>query len=319
MESSQTEPRWTSLIIDVSEEHKEALCDLLWTRGAQGISEDHPGLHFTEGNELYVTDEWEVPEPLNPTGSVLLTAWFEAGDSLAALVSEVKTLAASLGDASPTVRTEEAPETDWNASWKKGWEVTPLTDRIFVVPEWLAPPELTEGQHILTLDPGMAFGTGTHETTMLCAELLQDEIARRPGLPLLDVGTGTGILALTGLLLGASTATGVDTDPAAVRVAEDTAEKNQLTARFSARCGSADFSDDRWPLVLGNLLAPLIITLAEELAARTSEDGVLIVSGLLATQAESVVAAMTGAGMTLTERLDRNEWSGLCFRWSPAA
>lgn len=319
MESSPTEPRWTSLIVDVSEEHKEAICHLLWTRGAQGISEDHPGLHFSEGNELYVTDEWEVPEPPNPTDSVQLTAWFEAGDWLRAVAAEVETLGARLSSEPFTVRTEEAPETDWNASWKKGWEVTPLTDRVFVVPEWLDPPELAEGQHILTLDPGMAFGTGTHETTMICAELLQQEIALRPGLPLLDVGTGTGILALAGLLLGASVATGVDTDATAVRVAEDTAEKNHLSGRFTACCGSADFSDDRWPLVLGNLLAPLIITLAASLAARTSEDGLLIVSGLLTTQAESVTAALTGVGMFLTGRVDRNEWSGLCFRWTPTA
>ena len=319
MESSPTEPRWTSLIVDVSEECKEAICDLLWTRGAQGISEDHPGLHFTEGNTLYVTDEWEVPEPSNPTGTVQLTAWFEAKDSFATLAAEVEALAATLSSAPIAVRTETAPDTDWNASWKKGWEVTPLTDRVFVVPEWLDPPELTEGQHVLTLDPGMAFGTGTHETTMICAELLQEEVTLRPGLPVLDVGTGTGILALAGLLLGASTATGVDTDAAAVRVAQETAEKNHLTDRFTARCGSADFSDERWPLVLGNLLAPLIITLADELAARTSEDGLLIVSGLLTTQAESVVTALTGAGMSLTGRRDRNEWSGLCFRWTPAA
>jgi ribosomal protein L11 methyltransferase len=304
-----------SAVLDVSEDHKEAVCDLMWTRGAQGITEDHPGLHFSDDNALYVTDEWEVPEPKNPTGSVQLTAWFEAQESLNLLVRDLGVLWLRLGVVPPEVRIEGAPETDWNAAWKKGWEITPLTDRIFVVPEWLEPPELKEGQYVITLDPGMAFGTGTHETTIICAELLQQELAGRPGMRLLDVGTGTGILAIAGLLLGASSALGVDTDPAAVRVAQETAHKNGLADRFTARCGSADLTDERWPLVVGNLLAPLIITLADQLAARTSEDGLLIVSGLLVTQAKSVIAALEAEGMVLRSRLDRNEWSGLCFEW----
>jgi len=317
VESSPTEPRWLSLIVDVSEAHKEVVCDLLLSRGAQGISEDHPGLHFKDGNELYVTDEWEVPEPSNPTGTVRLTAWFEATESLEPLVTEVQALGERLGAGPLDVRTEDATDTDWNAVWKEGWEVTALTDRIFVVPEWLDPPELAPGQHILTLDPGMAFGTGTHETTIICAELLQRELARRPGLSLLDVGTGTGILAIAGLLLGAESALGVDTDPAAVQVAQDTATKNGVEHRFEVQCGSADLSDVRWPLVLGNLLAPLIIKIADQLAARTAQDGALIVSGLLTSQVATVSAALEEEGMVLDERLDRNEWSGLRFIWDP--
>lgn len=314
MDSSPTDPLWISLVVDVDEDHKEAICDFLLSRGAQGITEDHPGLHFADGNELYVTDEWEVPEPENPTGRVRVTAWFEDLETPDVLAKEVAQHGHSQGAVDLAVEVQSVPLQDWNAVWKEGWEVTHLTERILVVPEWLETPTLTERQLAVVLDPGMAFGTGTHETTMLCAELLQSELEQRPGISLFDVGTGTGILAVAGLLLGASSAVGCDTDPAAVQVATETAEKNGVSDRFEAVEGSADSEDATWPLVVGNLLAPLIKKIGHQLAARTAQDGALIVSGLLTRQVDEVRAALEAEGMEMTTRIDRNEWSALRFR-----
>jgi len=314
MDSSPTDPLWTSLVVDVDEGQKESICDFLLSRGAQGITEDHPGLHFADGNELYVTDEWEVPEPDNPSGRVRLTAWFEDLKTPEVLAKEVTLHGQSQGAVDLAVEVENVPLQDWNALWKEGWKVTHLTERLLVVPEWLETPPLQENQRAIVLDPGMAFGTGTHETTMLCAELLQSELEQRPGISLFDVGTGTGILAVAGLLLGASSAVGCDTDPAAVQVAVDTAQKNGVSDRFEAVEGSADSETGTWPLVVGNLLAPLIKKIGDQLAARTAPDGALIVSGLLTRQVEEVRVALEAEGMEMTARIDRNEWSALRFR-----
>ena len=313
MESSPTDTRWLSLVLDVAEAHKEGICDFLWSHGAQGITEDHPGLHFADGNELYVTDEWQVPEPKNPTGQVQITAWFEGLQHIDLLTSDLVSYGRSQGTGDLTIRVEAVPDQDWNSIWKERWQITRLTQRLLIVPEWLDAPALEADEHVLRLDPGMAFGTGTHETTILCAELLEKEVEKNPGLSILDVGTGTGILAVAGLLLGASRAVGCDTDPAAVRVSTETAEKNGVADRFSAYEGSAGANAERWPLVLGNLLAPLIKKIAADLAARTAEDGALVVSGLLTRQVGEVCAALEAQGMRLTEQVDRNEWSGLRF------
>ena len=313
MGSSPSDTRWLALILSVSEGRKDGFAALLLQRGAQGLSEDHPGLHFEDGNELYVTDDWTVPEPANPTGRVELRAWFRDEDDPSALLEEATSWAAMLGEESFESRVEPVEDRDWNAAWKEQWDCTLLSPRLMVVPDWLEVPELEPGQRALRLDPGLAFGTGTHETTALCAEFVEETLATRPGCRVLDVGTGTGILAVAALLLGADEAVGVDTDPAAVEVARETAQKNGVLQRFVTQRGSADAVEGSWDLVLGNLLAPLIVRLAEPLAARTAPDGSLVVSGLLTHQAEGVIDSLGNQDMKLAERRDRGEWSALRF------
>ena len=313
VESSPTEPSWTSVIVEAPEASAPLVCALLWSVGAQGVSEDHPGLHFDDDNELYVTDEWKVPEPANPTDVVTVTGWFEELVDRSLLEASLADLAERQGLPPLQPRYEGIVNQDWSALWKKGWTVTRFTDRILVVPEWLDVPALEPGEHALVLDPGMAFGTGTHETTRLCAELLQSELESRPNLSVFDVGTGTGILAVAALLLGATDATGCDTDPAALVVSTETAQRNGVADRFECYEGSADSTERRWPLVLGNLLAPLIKTISQDLADRTDEEGALIVSGLLTSQAEGVRESLEAVGMKQTDRLDRGDWSALRF------
>ena len=130
VEFSPTESTWTSVQVEVSEASAPVFCDRLWSLGAEGVTEDHPGLHFAEGNELYVTDEWEVPEPENP-----ITGWFRELSDRTLIRASLAELADKEGLAEATTRFERVAEQDWSALWKEGWTVTRLTDRLLVVPE----------------------------------------------------------------------------------------------------------------------------------------------------------------------------------------
>ena len=273
--------------------------------GATGVQEDHDGLHFGDDGPV-VPERWELPEPVSPTGEVELKAWFGAdadADALAAALVE-----RTAGRVSISTR----PDQDWNETWKRNWTAGRLSPRILVVPGWQEPPERPPGDRILRMDPGQAFGTGTHPTTRACATFLDELLHRSPGLSVLDVGTGTGVLAIAGLLLGASRAAGVDTDPLSVEAARDNAAANGVSDALAVGLGSVEASPEGpWDVVIGNLLAPLLIELAPALVARAAPQGSLLAAGILCDQAGQVIGAFAAAGATVVERRDSGEWVAL--------
>ena len=166
------------------------------------------------------------------------------------------------------------------------------------------------------LDPGMAFGTGMHPTTRGCLALLQ-AIAPMPA-RVLDVGCGSGILAIAALRLGAHRADGLDTDPLAVEATLANAERNGLAGRVTATVGSLpDEPGARYPLILANLVAAVLVDLAPRLAAHLADDGTLLASGIISPKAGAVKAAMQRAGLRVEERLDDGEWVTLRLARAP--
>lgn len=198
---------------------------------------------------------------------------------------------------------------DWTDAWKAGY-VPQRIGRVVIVPSWLEEP-IGPGEVSLGLDPGMAFGTGLHPTTRGCLTLLQ-EISPMPPV-VLDVGSGSGILALAALRLGAERAVCYDTDPLAVEATLANAAANGLADRVAANLGSlpAEPSGEPYPLVLANLVAAVLIDLAESLAAHAARGGALLASGIIATRADEVLAALSAAGFVLDHRLHESEWVSL--------
>jgi len=178
------------------------------------------------------------------------------------------------------------------------------------VPSWLDEP-IGPDEVALRLDPGMAFGTGLHPTTRACLTLLQ-EISSMPPV-VLDVGSGSGILALAALRLGAERTVCYDTDPLAVEATLANAAANGLADRVTAHLGSlpASPTSDPYPLVLANLVAAVLIDLAGALAVHTAQGGTLLASGIIESRANEVLAALTAAGFVLDTRLDDGEWTSL--------
>jgi ribosomal protein L11 methyltransferase len=172
------------------------------------------------------------------------------------------------------------------------------------------------GLRPVILDPGMAFGTGLHPTTRGCLALLQG-LAPMPS-RVLDVGIGSGILAIAALRLGATSVHGVDTDPLAVDAARTNAERNGLGDRVTADAGTLPAAPvERFPLVLANLVAAILVDLAPRLAAHLAPGGVLVASGIIAPRADEVIGAMEGVGLAVQARRDDDEWVSLRLEPAP--
>jgi ribosomal protein L11 methyltransferase len=309
---------WLELNLEVSEELVALAAHALLELGATGTREDHPGLHFgdDQGGPIVSGDprSWTPALPANPTGIVQLTAWFGADRDREALLAAATAALAALGIEPCVPQLSELADRDWNATWKAGFTSFRLSPRIQVVPSWRAGSDLDAGIHTLQLDPGMAFGTGTHFTTAACAQLLDALLASAEAPPraLLDVGTGTGILALVGLLLGVPRAVAVDADPQALTASRENARINGLEYGLDLHLGGPDAAPrERFPIVLANLIAPLLLDLAADLSARLEPGASLIISGILCAQEAEVAASLATFGLQAAERLSDGEWVAL--------
>jgi ribosomal protein L11 methyltransferase len=208
-----------------------------------------------------------------------------------------------------SLQVRSVDEREWTDAWKQGYAAQRIGD-VVIVPSWLE-ERLAPHEVAVQLDPGMAFGTGLHPTTRGCLALLG---SMRP-LParLLDVGCGSGILALAALRLGSERAVCLDTDPIAVQATRANALANALAHRVEVRLGSLPEApvDPPFPLVTANLVASVLVELAGRLAAHTSPGGTLLASGIIGPRAAEVAAALEGGGFVERERLDDGEWVSL--------
>lgn len=198
----------------------------------------------------------------------------------------------------------EVPDQDWLALWREGIEVVIAGD-VEVVPTWLDAATPHTAKHRLVLDPDQAFGSGHHDTTAGCLEAMSalDLVGRS----VLDVGTGTGILAMAAVLAGATNVLAVDIDPNAVDVARRNADAAGLDMQTAV--GSIGGVEGTWDVVLANLLTPTVLALADDLVAATASGGTLVVSGVGAERAPRVATALTEAGMAEVTTTIRGEWS----------
>ena len=204
-------------------------------------------------------------------------------------------------------------EEDWANNWKQYYHTQRIGKRIVVTPSW---EEFTpaDGDVQMRLDPGMAFGTGTHDTTRLCLELLEECVT--PETRILDVGTGSGILSVGGVLLGAPSALGVDIDPVAVKVANENAEINEVTDKTEFVCGDlTDKVHGKFEIVTANIVADVIIRLLGTVKNYLLKGGVLIVSGIIDTRADEVENACHEAGFVTEKRLEHGGWVAIKLRY----
>ena len=201
-------------------------------------------------------------------------------------------------------------EEDWANNWKKYFKPLPVGEKILICPSWET-TENPENRAILSIDPGMAFGTGGHDTTRLVLETLEKYVTE--GVDFLDVGCGSGILSIAACLLGAGRAVGIDIDALAVKTAIENGELNGLTApKYEIRLG--DLAKDvsgKFPVIAANIVADAIIMLSPAIPALLAEDGVYIVSGIIDTREQDVLTALDKCGFSIVERHEHGGW--LCM------
>lgn len=196
---------------------------------------------------------------------------------------------------------------DWETGWKAYYHPLDIGSRLAIVPSW---EEYDTERVVITLDPGMAFGTGTHETTALCLGVLDEQI--HGGERVLDIGTGSGILAIAALKLGASAADGVDIDPMCVRTAGENAALNGVQEHFRVLIGDlSDKAEGLYDVICANIVANAIKMLAPEVPALLAPNGLFVASGIIDTRRDEVIAAVQATGLTVREVREENGWVAL--------
>jgi ribosomal protein L11 methyltransferase len=264
---------WLQLIVESDPEHADAVEDLLLAAGAASVT-----LRDGADQPLFEPPPGETPL----WSSTRVVGLFTADTDLAPVEAELT----ALPGAAPLHRVEALEDRDWTRAWMDHFKPMRFGENLWVVPGGFEAPDPVGVN--LHLDPGLAFGTGTHPTTALCLEWLD----RHPpeGARVVDYGCGSGILALAALLLGAEEVVGVDNDPQALIASRDNATRNGVEGRLRVFAPEA-VPDQPADLLLANILAGPLIELAPRLAALTRTGGGLVLSGILASQAEQVAAA----------------------------
>lgn len=241
-----------------------------------------------------------------------LLAYFPHDAALGGRVEAATAHAARLLGEGAAVAARPLPDVDYVEAWKRGVRATPVAPGIVVAPTW-DPYVERPGEVVIRLDPGMAFGTGAHGSTRLCLGVLA---ARRPSGPVLDLGTGSGILAIAAARLGARRVVAADIDPVATQVARDNVALNRVEDRVEVVTGGIDLVAGRFDAIVANILAGPLLEMAGAVAARLAPRGLVVLAGLLAREAGRVAAAYAAHGLREVERrLEREsealEWAAL--------
>jgi ribosomal protein L11 methyltransferase len=294
--------RWLELSVRADVEAVEAVSEILG-RVAPGTAVRPTRLLRDAGDELAVRDD--------PRAPYVVTAHVPDDDDAAGSIERTERALWHLQafGLRPVGGLEvKAVADDWTDAWREHY-VAQRIGRLVIVPSWADEP-VGEGEVAVRMDPGMAFGTGLHPTTRGCLTLLQ-EIEPMPS-PILDVGCGSGILALAALRLGADAAVAIDTDPIAVAATRSNAGLNGLAQRIEVREGRLPpTASESYPLVVANLVATLLVEMAPRLATHTAPGGTLVAGGIIAPRAEEVRSALTAVGFVVTRAIDDGEWVSL--------
>jgi ribosomal protein L11 methyltransferase len=286
------EQKWYAAEVPVSAESREAIEYGLMEAGALGTE-----TRDADPGHLTVLGYFPAPPEL---------------ETVRAALAEAGRVYGFTPDVALDLKIEEVPDRDWLAEWKQGWQ--PIkTGRFIVAPPWIEPASLgsttgsEEGLIVIRIEPGMAFGTGTHETTRLCLKAIEKHFR---GGSFLDVGTGTGILAIAAAKMFADARIeACDTDAEAIEIAKDNARLNEAAGRIEFRVGSVGDQTASADLVCANLTAPVIVELLPSLVGATC--GRLMLSGILDTQAEMVRTRASELGASILETDQDGEWVAL--------
>ena len=260
-----------------------------------------------------------VVEQLGPTTDetrLMVRAYAPNDETQAKLKAEMEVVVRLLGLVRPVGSLESRllQEEDWAKAWRKQFTIQHVGRRVVVCPSWLT-YQLADDEIVVNLDPGMAFGTGVHPTTRMCLEALDTLVEN--GMSVLDVGTGSGILAIAAAKLGAVRVTALDVDPVAVKVARENVEANGVRALVEAAEGTIRHDPQNpgpeWDIIVANITLNPIVGLASHIVNSLAPGGVAVLSGLLEDQGPAVEEAFKANGASLKSRATKDDWLTLVF------
>ena len=307
------ETKWLEVVINTTPDQLDSVTAKLIAAGMDGlvIEDEADFLQFLEVNKAY----WDYvdQELLDRMKGVTRVKFYVTDDAVGR-----EQLARYTAKLDCEYVTSTLEENDWAYSWQKYYKPLSIGQRLYVVPEWEKDKEVPEGRCPLYLNPGLTFGTGSHASTQLCLEGVEEHTI--PGKSVIDLGCGSGILSIAALSLGASYAMAVDIDPKAVDVAYENAALNGIGKdRYTVRSGDVisdtalanELSRQKYHLVLANIVADVIIPLSVRVPAMLEEDGIFLCSGIIDTRAHEVENALKKNGLTVTRKREKNGWVAL--------
>lgn len=301
--------QWIEVNVAVTHEAVEAVADMLTSIGSKGVAIEDPQLI----NDLRNSGTWElcdIPEQENAE-VVTVSAYYADDEKLENRLAEIDEQLALIEERIGkyrfgNTRFRKVSEQDWANEWKQYFHVTHVGKSLVIKPSWekYAPKE---GEHVIEIDPGMAFGTGTHHTTNMMMERLEKVIT--PDSTVFDVGTGSGILAIAAAMLGAKSVKAVDIDAVAVRVAKENVADNGLSDQIEVREGDLlHGTEGKADVIIANIIADIVIMLLQDIPQKLNDDGVLLASGIIEERMPDVEAAANEQGLYVDAVDHRGGW-----------
>ena len=308
--------KWQELTITVNREAEEAASNILIELGSQCVAIDDSADYLGS-----VGKYGELFPEVEQSELVKITAYYPESTNIEAVIAQIKERLAELTDfglqtGQVQLTTQELAEEDWAENWKKYYEPTRITHDLTIVPSW-TDYEVQAGEKIIKLDPGMAFGTGTHPTTKMSLFALEQVL--RGGETVIDVGTGSGVLSVASSLLGAKEIFAYDLDDVAVRVAQENIDLNAGTENIHVTAGDllkgiAIEAD----VIVANILADILVNLTDDAYRLVKGEGYLIMSGIISEKLDMVLEAAHSAGFFLETHMIQGEWNALVFKKTDA-
>lgn len=313
--------RWNKIRIETTTQAEDMICYELQEMGIGGVEiEDHVALTEEDLKTMYVD---LLPDEIAPDdGTAAVSCYVEEGEDLEDILLKIRNklaeLSAWLPVGSGNITVSSTEEEDWVNNWKAFFKPFRLDDNIVIKPTWEKLDQPKEDDIIIEIDPGTAFGSGSHETTKLCISMLKKYV--RPDREILDVGTGSGILSIIALKLGAGHADATDIDPNAIRatrenfmvnhIREDQAEVFQVNLLDPEEAAQAEIIKGRkkYDIIVANILADVIMPLSGIVGKMLKDDGVFIASGIIDTMEKPVCEAMTRNGFQILEVHHMKDW-----------
>ncbi len=307
--------KWCEISIQTSHEAVELVAEIFRDLGASGVVIEDPELV----NDYITSGKWDYTDiPIAKETEVVVEKAYlpvngELEGRIQTLQQEIKTLASRGVNTAPAVlTTAELQDEDWSDTWKQYFHTEKPGERVVIKPTW-EEYEPKDDEVVIELDPGAAFGTGTHATTSMCIRQLEKLV--KPGMTVFDVGTGSGILSIISAKLGAKNIQAVDYDDSVLKIVEENLEQNNVQDIISvAQSDLMQNVHGKAELVIANIIADIIIRLFDQLDEHLEQGGTLLTSGIIEDRIEDVLAAAEKHGYGVVERLENKGWACITFK-----
>ncbi|TCU71714.1 [LSU ribosomal protein L11P]-lysine N-methyltransferase [Tissierella praeacuta] len=301
---------WTEVQIKTTAELEDLVSNVLYDAGATGLAIEDPRdiLELSKSKE-----RWDFVDPSlinSDFDGVLIKAYFSEADDLENKIEEIKNRIKNdpiLNTGNNEIKINIIDDNDWAEAWKKYYKPIKIGERILIKPSW-EKYVLEENDILIELDPGMAFGTGTHETTMMCTEALEKHV--KSGDIVYDIGCGSGILSIVAAKLGAKKVVGVDLDELCVKVSNENIKLNNVNKIVEIKEGNLlDVVDGKANIIVSNIIAEIIAGMTKDLRAYLKDDGIFITSGIIVEKIELVEKALLENGFKVLDIKRLNGWA----------